>query len=80
MILATLHGTPVIISGIPLTLQRTPPCRSPWYVATSKPSTADMTARLRRVMIAFRFKATRPDQPSPAEMRARRVALKDASA
>jgi hypothetical protein len=28
-----------------------------------------MTAKLRRVIIAASFEATRPDQPTPAEMR-----------
>jgi len=36
---------------------------SHWYTSKSEPSTSDMTALLRRVLIAARFKAPRPDQP-----------------
>jgi hypothetical protein len=39
-----------------------------------------MTAKLRRVIIAARFKATRPDQPALAEMRAHRLAREDIAA
>jgi hypothetical protein len=41
---------------------------APWYASKAEPSTADMTAKLRRVIIAARFKASRPDQPTPAEI------------
>ncbi len=37
---------------------------APWYASKAEPSTADMTAKLRRVIIAARFKASRPDQPT----------------
>ena len=36
--------------------------RAPWYTTKTEPSTADMAAKLRRVIIAARFKASRPDQ------------------
>ena len=36
--------------------------RAPWYTTKTQPSTADMAAKLRRVIIAARFKATRPDR------------------
>ena len=39
--------------------------RAPWYTTKTQPSTADMAAKLRRVIIAARFKASRPDQPTP---------------
>jgi DDE superfamily endonuclease len=39
--------------------------RAPWYTTKVQPSTADMTGKLRRVLIAARFKASRPDQPTP---------------
>ena len=39
--------------------------RAPWYTTKTQPSTADMAAKLRRVIIAARFKATSPDQPTP---------------
>ena len=39
---------------------------------------ADMTAKLRRVIIAARFKRLRADQPQPAEIHAIRLAWEDA--
>jgi hypothetical protein len=48
--------------------------RAPWYTKKAQPSTADMTAKLRRVLIAARFKPPRPDQPTPEEIRAIRLA------
>jgi hypothetical protein len=36
-----------------------------WYTTKVQPSTADMTGKLRRVLIAARFKAPRPGQPTP---------------
>ena len=53
---------------------------APWYASKAQPSTADMTAKLRRVIIAARFKAPRPDQPTPSEMSALRLAWEDAAA
>ena len=47
---------------------------APWYASKGEPSTADMTAKLRRVIIAARFKAPRPDQPTPAEISILRLA------
>ena len=35
--------------------------RAPWYASKAQPSTADMAAKLRRVIIAARLKASRPD-------------------
>ena len=35
---------------------------APWYTAKTEPSTADMTAKLRRVIIAAKFKPLRPDR------------------
>jgi hypothetical protein len=52
---------------------------APWYTAKTEPSTADMTAKLRRVIIAARFKPLRPDQPSPEEIHAIRLAWEDAA-
>src|SRR6266702_2722528 len=51
---------------------------APWYTAKTEPSTADMTAKLRRVIIAARFKPLRPDQPKPEEIHAIRLAWEDA--
>jgi hypothetical protein len=39
-----------------------------------------MTAKLRRVLIAARFKLSRPDQPTPQEIRAIRLAWETLSA
>jgi len=53
---------------------------APWYTSKAEPSTADMTAKLRRVIIAARFKPSRPDQPTPAEIHAVRLAWEDLAA
>jgi hypothetical protein len=50
---------------------------APWYASKAEPSTADMAAKLRRVIIAARFKASRPDQPTPQEIAAIRLAWED---
>jgi hypothetical protein len=54
--------------------------RAPWYTTKAQPSTADMLAKLRRVVIAARFRASHPDQPTPEEIRAIRLAWEDAAA
>jgi len=51
---------------------------APWYTSKTEPSTADMTAKLRRVIIAARFKRLHADQPEPAEIHAIRLAWEDA--
>jgi hypothetical protein len=51
---------------------------SPWYTSKTEPSTADMTAKLRRVIIAAKFKRVCADQPEPAEIHAIRLAWEDA--
>jgi hypothetical protein len=51
---------------------------APWYTSKTEPSTADMTAKLRRVIIAARFKRVCPGQPEPAETHAIRLAWEDA--
>ncbi|MFI5067368.1 MAG: transposase, partial [Streptosporangiales bacterium] len=48
--------------------------RAPWYVPKAEPSTADMTAKLRRVLIAAKYRLPRPDQLTPAEISAIRLA------
>jgi hypothetical protein len=48
--------------------------RAPWYATKTEPSTADMTAKLRRVLIAAKFRLPRPDQLTPAEINAIRLA------
>jgi DDE superfamily endonuclease len=54
--------------------------RAPWYTSKTQPSTADMTGKLRRVLIAARFRASRPDQPTPEEIHAIRLAWEDLAA
>ena len=51
---------------------------APWYTAKTEPSTADITAKLRRVIIAAKFKSLRPDQPTPEEIHAIQMAWEDA--
>ena len=41
--------------------------RAPWYTTRAQPSTAGMAARLRRVLIAARFRPPQPDQPTLEE-------------
>lgn len=48
--------------------------RAPWYHSKSQPSTADMIAKLRRVLIAAKFRSTHRDQPTPEEIQAIRLA------
>jgi hypothetical protein len=50
---------------------------APWYTTKAEPSTADMTAKLRRVIIAAKFKRVCADQPGPAEIHAIRLAWED---
>ena len=54
--------------------------RAPWYRSKGRPSTADMLGKLRRVLIAARFNASRPDQPTPQEIYAIRLAWEEAAA
>lgn len=53
---------------------------APRYRTKSEPSTADMIAKLRRVLIAARFQEPRPDQPTPAEIHAMRLAWETSAA
>jgi len=52
---------------------------APWYTSKAEPATADMAAKLRRVIIAARFKASHPDQPTPQEIAILRLAWEDAA-
>jgi hypothetical protein len=54
--------------------------RAPWYTSKTYPSTADMLTKLRRVLIATRFRLTRPEQPTPAELHTIRLAWEDPAA
>jgi hypothetical protein len=53
---------------------------APWYRTKTEPSTADMIAKLRRVLIAARFQQPRPDQPTPEEIHAVRLAWETSAA
>ena len=52
----------------------------PLVPSKARPSTADMLGKLRRVLIAARFNASRPDQPTPEEIHAIRLAWEAAAA
>jgi DDE superfamily endonuclease len=54
--------------------------RAPWYRTKTHPSTADMLAKLRRVLVAARFRCARPEQPTPAEIQAIRLAWENPAA
>ena len=54
--------------------------RAPWYTTKVRPSTADMTGKLRRVLIAARFKPSRADQPTREEIHAIRLAWEGTAA
>jgi hypothetical protein len=54
--------------------------RAPWYRTKTHPSTADMLAKLRRVLIAAKFRCARPDQPTPTEIQVIRLAWEDPAA
>ena len=52
--------------------------RAPWYRGKTEPSTADMAAKLRRVLIAARlFNPSRPDQLTCEEISVLRLAWED---
>jgi hypothetical protein len=53
---------------------------APWYKTKTQPSASDMTAKLRRVLIAARFKPYRPARPTPEEIHAIRLAWDTAAA
>ena len=43
--------------------------RAPWYTTKAEPSTAGMTAKLRRVLIAAKYLPVQPSEPTPAGVR-----------
>jgi hypothetical protein len=53
---------------------------APWYASKTHPSTADMLAKLRRVLIAAKFRASHPDRLTPEEIHAIRLAWENAAA
>ena len=54
--------------------------RAPWYASKAQPSTADMAGKLRRVIIAARFRASRPHQPTREEINVLRLAWENLAA
>ena len=42
--------------------------RAPWYLSKTNPSTADMLAKLRRVIIADQYRPRQDHTPTPAEI------------
>ena len=54
--------------------------RAPWYTSKAQPSTADIAGKLRRVIIAARFRVSRPDRPTPEEINVIRLAWEDLAA
>ena len=54
--------------------------RAPWYRTKTEPSTADMIAKLRRVLIAAKYRPVRPCEPTPEEIHVIRLAWESAPA
>jgi len=54
--------------------------RAPWYRTKAEPSTADMVAKLRRVLIAAKYRPGHPSEPTPAEIHAIKLAWDAAAA
>lgn len=54
--------------------------RAPWYRTKAEPSTADMIAKLRRVLIAAKYRPVHPGEPTPAEIHTIRLAWDGAAA
>ena len=48
--------------------------RAPWYRTKAEPSTADMIAKLRRVLIAAKYRPVHPGEPTQAEIHAVQLA------
>jgi hypothetical protein len=54
--------------------------RAPWHTTKTQPSTADMLTKLRRVIIAAKYRPSRSDQPTSEEIDVIRLAWEDAAA
>jgi hypothetical protein len=74
---AEARDTTAVRAGDDLSARRR---NSPWYASKAEPSTSDMTALLRRVLIAARLKSPRPDQTTCEELHAIRLAWEEAAA
>ena len=53
---------------------------APWYTTKTEPAYLDMIVKLRRILIAARFRATNPHQPTPQEIQAVHAAWAEAAA
>ncbi|MFC7479847.1 transposase [Luedemannella flava] len=53
---------------------------APWYTTKTEPAYHDMITKLRRTLIASRFRGGRPDQPTPTETLAIAAAWAEAAA
>ena len=53
---------------------------APWYTTKTQPAYHDMIIKLRRVLIAARFRATNPHPPTPQEILAVHAAWAEAAA
>jgi hypothetical protein len=54
--------------------------QEPWYTTKTQPSTTDMIAKLRRILITAKYRPSRPDQPTPAEIHTLRLAWETTAA
>jgi len=54
--------------------------RAPWHASKAQPSTADMLAKLRSILIAAKFRASHPHRPTPEAITVIRLAWEDAAA
>lgn len=52
----------------------------PWYTTKTQPSTADVITKLRRVLIAAKYRSSHPDQPTPAEIHILQLAWQNTAA
>ncbi|SNQ50453.1 transposase [Frankia canadensis] len=48
--------------------------RAPWHTSKTRPSTTDLAAKLRRVLITAQYRPTRPAHPTDAEIHTLRLA------
>lgn len=54
--------------------------QAPWYTTKTRPAYHDMIIKLRRTLIAAKFRAGRPEQPTPTEINAIATAWNEAAA
>jgi hypothetical protein len=54
--------------------------QAPWYTTKTQPAYHDMIIKLRRILIAAKFRGGRPEQPTPTEIHAIATAWEEAAA